>query len=101
MTWWAVLALAGGTFLLKAVGPLLVGGRELPPRLAAVVGLLPPALLAALVATQTVTAGAALVVDARLAGVAVAAVAVWRGLPFLAVVALGTATAALVRLLTG
>lgn len=101
MTWGAVLALAGGTFLLKAVGPLLIGGRELPPRIAAVVALLPPALLAALVATQTVTTGTALVVDARLAGVAVAVLAVWRGLPFLAVVALGTATAALVRLLVG
>lgn len=99
MSWLALLALAAGTFALKSVGPLLLGGRGPRPRVAAVLALLPPALLAALVATQTLTTGRALTLDARAAGVAVAAVAVWRGAPFLVVVLVGTVTAALLRAL--
>jgi uncharacterized membrane protein len=99
VTWWTVLALAGGTYLLKAAGPLLVGGRRLPPRVALVAALLPAALLSALVAVQTVSGeGRALVLDARLLAVAVAAFAVWRKAPFLVVILIGTATAALARL---
>lgn len=98
MSWPALLVLAAGTYAFRAVGPLLLSGRELPPRLAAVLNLLPAALLAALVATQTFTDGAALTLDARAAGLAAAAIAVWRGAPFVAVVLIGTATAALLRL---
>lgn len=100
MTWTVVVLLAAGTWLLKAVGPVFVGGRELPPRVAAATGLLPPALLAALVVTGTLADGASLVLDARLAGVVVAGVAIWRGAPFLVVVGAATVTAALVRALT-
>lgn len=99
MTWGAVVALAAGSWALKAVGPVLAGGRQLPPRLAVVVSLLPPTLLAALVAIQTLADGRAIVVDARLPAVLVAAVAMWRGAPFIAVVVLGTATAAGLRAL--
>ena len=42
-------------------------------------------------------AGTALVVDARLASLAVAALALWLRLPFLVVVLLGAAAAALMR----
>ena len=52
------------------------------------VALLAPALLGALVAVQTFGNGRALAVDARVLGVAVAAVAIWRRLPLLAVVVL-------------
>ena len=97
MTWAAVAALAAGTWLLKGVGPIAAGGRRLPPRSAVLLGLLPPALLAALVALQTVTDGSALTVDARLPAVAAAGLAVWRGAPFIVVVAVGTLTAALLR----
>ena len=98
MTWTVLLVLAAGTWLLKAVGPVLAGGRQMPARMHAVVALLPPALLGALVAVQTAADGRSLILDARLAGVAVAGIAVWRRAPFLVVVALGTATAALLRL---
>jgi len=98
MSWAALLVLAAGTYACRAAGPLLLGGRELPPRLDAVLGLLPAALLAALVATQTFADGTALALDARAAGVAAAAVALWRGAPFVAVVLVGTVTAALLRL---
>lgn len=97
MTWIAIAVLAAGTYALKAVGPLVVGGRELPPRAARLAELLPPALLAALVVVQTLGGNGGLTVDARLAGVTVAGVAVWLRAPFLVVIVLGAATAALLR----
>ncbi len=97
MTWPAIAALAALTYLLKATGPLGAGSRELPPTLATVSDLLPAALLAALVAVQTVGAEAAISLDARLAGVGAAAVAVWLRAPFLAVIVIGAATTAALR----
>jgi hypothetical protein len=74
-TWIVVGAVGLGTIAIKAVGPVLMGGRPLPRRLTSVVGLLAPALLAALVAVQTFGSDRALVVDERVVGVAVAAIA--------------------------
>lgn len=99
MTWPAVVVLALGSWALKGVGPVLAGGREMPPRLGALVALLPPALLAALVAINTLSEGRAIVLDARLPALAVAGLALWRGAPFLAVILIGTATAAGLRAL--
>jgi uncharacterized membrane protein len=97
-TVWLVVAATGlATIALKATGPLLLGGKPLPPRVTAVVGLLGPALLAALVATSTFALGRSLVIDERLAGMAVAAVAVWRRLPVLVVLALAAGTTAVLR----
>ena len=99
MTWTAILVLAGGSWLLKAVGPVLVGGRRMPGWLDAVVALLPPTLLAALVAIQTVADGSSLVVDARLPALAVAGLAMLRGASLIVVIVLATVTAAGLRLL--
>jgi branched-subunit amino acid transport protein len=96
--WTAVAAVGAGTVALKATGPVLLGGRGLPPRLAAVVALLAPALLAALVVTQAVGGDRELVFDARLAGLAAAVLALRLRAPLLLVVILAAATAALVRL---
>lgn len=94
--------LAAGSFALKGAGPLALGGRTLPPRLARVAALLPAALLAALVAQQTFVSGAGVVaVDARAAGLAAAAVAVWRRAPFLVVVVVAAAVTAGLRALGG
>ena len=57
------------TMVFKASGPVLLGQRELPPRVASVVEVLAPAMLAALVVTQTVGGDRELVLDERLAGV--------------------------------
>ena len=100
MTWIAILALAAGTYLLKGVGPLLAGGRRMPPRLDRVVRLLPPALLAGLVAVQTFGAERALTLDGRAAGVALGAVAVLLRAPFIVVIVVAMAGAAGCRLLT-
>jgi uncharacterized membrane protein len=97
MSWTALLVLGAGTYAAKAIGPLLLGNRELPPWAGTGLALLPAALLAALVATQTVADGRVLVLDARLAAVAAAAVAVWFRAPFIVVVAVGTLVAAGLR----
>ncbi len=99
MTWAAILATAAGCYLLKLAG-LWVPEQVLDhPLMARVSDLLPVALLAALAAVQTVATGETLVLDARVAGVAVAAVALLLRAPFLVVVAAAAATAALLRLL--
>ena len=77
----------------------LLGGRELPARTRALVGLLAPALLAALVVTQTLASGRHVVVDARLAGVAAAAGALRLRAPMLSAVVLAAAVTAAVRAL--
>ena len=61
---WLVVGLVGaGTIAIKAIGPVLLGGRPLPERLSSVIELLAPALLGALVAVQTFGNGQALAVD--------------------------------------
>ena len=77
----------------------MLGARELPPRVASVVDVLAPAMLAALVVTQTVGGDREIVLDARLVGVAAGGVAVWLRAPLLVVMAVAAGAAALVRLL--
>ena len=97
MSWAAILALAGGTFVLKASGPFLLGDRQLPPILGRLAELLPAALLAALIADSVVAGDRRLVVDARLAGFLAAVVAVRLKASFLVVVVVGCAATALAR----
>lgn len=96
---WLVIGVVGAvTIAFKASGPVLLGRRSLPPRMSAVVEVLAPAMLAALVVTQTVGGDRELVFDARLVGVAAGGVAVWLRAPLLAVMVVAAATAALIRL---
>lgn len=98
---WLVVALVGAaTVAIKAIGPVLLGGRPLPPRIQGVVALLAPALLAALVVTQVFAEGTRLVVDARVVGIGIAAVALAFRAPILVVVVgAAVATAAMRALL--
>ena len=98
--WAAVLLVGAGTFALKAVGPVGVGARRLPPRVEQLLVLVAPAILAALVVTETFAGGRSLVVDARLAGVGAGVVAVALRAPLWLVVVAGAAATALVRLLS-
>lgn len=95
----ALLVLAAGTYAMKMLGPIFAAGRELPPVVARAADLLPAALLAALVATQTFGGGDGLVVDARVVGVGAAAVAVALRAPFAIVVLIGAVVTATVRAL--
>ena len=97
--WPAVLAASAGAFGLKALG-WSVPGRVLEnDRVRRTALYLPVALLAGLVVVQAFAAGQSLRLDARAAGLAVAAVAVLLRAPFLLVVVLAAVTAALLRLL--
>jgi branched chain amino acid efflux pump len=96
--WITVTGLAIATAAIKAFGPLVFGGRELPALLARVIPLLAPALLAALVVTETFGGPTgSLAFDARAGGLAVAGVALWRRAPLYVVVVAAAAAAALLR----
>ena len=96
---WLVIAVVGTvTIAFKASGPVLLGRRVLPDRVSAVVDVLAPAMLAALVVTQTVAGDREIVLDERLAGVAAGAAAVVLRAPLLLVMTVAAATAALIRL---
>ena len=97
---WAVVALVGaGTAALKAVGPAVLGGRSLPPRLDRMLQLLAPAVIAALVVTSAFDGDRALVIDHRVIGLVVAAGAVALRLPLTVVVLLAAVATAIARLL--
>jgi branched-subunit amino acid transport protein len=96
---WLVIAVVGAvTIAFKASGPVLLGKRELPARVVSVVEVLAPAMLAALVVTQTVGGDRELVIDERLAGVVAGGIAVWLRAPLLVVMVVAAVTAALIRL---
>ena len=101
-TWIAIGVTAFGCYAVKLLGLSVPAGfleRPLVRRLAA---LLPIALLAALSAIQTFgTSGRTLVLDARCAGLAAAAVALLLRAPFLVVVAAAVLATAAVRALAG
>lgn len=97
--WTAILVTGVGCYVLKLAGlsvPESVLSRPYVSRLA---DLIPVALLGALVAVQTFSTGQDLVFDARVAGVAVAVVALLLRAPFLVVVGAAAVTAALIRLI--
>ncbi|MDQ2910095.1 MAG: AzlD domain-containing protein [Actinomycetota bacterium] len=98
--WLVVLVVGLATVAFKATGPVLLGGRSLPPAITEVVALLAPVLLAALVVTQTVGGDNELVVDARLVGVGAGTVAIATRAPLPAVVVAAAAATALARLFT-
>jgi branched-subunit amino acid transport protein len=95
--WLCVLVVGLATIALKATGPVLAAGRELPAGAARVVDLLAPALLAALVATQAFAADEELVIDERAPGLLAAGVAILLRAPLLVVVLVAAATAAGLR----
>src|SRR5918994_2201132 len=97
--WVAILGVAVASAAIKAVGPVRVGGKELPPGAGAVIALLAPALLTALVVTETFGEDGHLVLDARAVGVGVAALALALRAPVLLAVALAALTTALLRAL--
>ncbi|MBO1753326.1 AzlD domain-containing protein [Actinotalea sp. BY-33] len=98
-TWLAVLGAAVLCFAIKLLGHLVPEHWLAQPRVARIAGLVTVALLAALVGVQTFTSGGAVVVDARLVAVGVAAVALALRAPFVVVVVLAALVAAGLRAL--
>jgi branched-subunit amino acid transport protein len=93
VVWLCVVAVGLATIAIKATGPVLAAGRELPRSTARVVDLLGPAVLAALVATQAFASDEELVLDERAAGLLAAGVAILLRAPMLVVVLVAAATA--------
>jgi branched-subunit amino acid transport protein len=117
--WTTIVCLAGANALIRATGPVLAGGRDLPAPLARFIAFAIPALMAALIVTGVFVSArdpipalmAALIVtgvfvsardlvlDARAGGLAIAAVALVLRAPLLVVVVLSAAGTALLRAL--
>ena len=68
-----ILGLAGATALLRASGPMLLGQRRLPAWSIPVLDALPIALMVAMIMVYSFSEGDRVMVDERLAGLAVAA----------------------------
>lgn len=96
--WSAILLAALICLALKAAGYLVPPKVLEAPRPARISDLLTVALLAALVAVQTLGAGQAIIVDARVPALLVAAGLLWLRQSFLVVVIAAALTAALLRL---
>ena len=93
----AVLLGCVACFALKLAGYLVPARWVAGPRTSRITTLLPVALLSALIAVQALTTGQRLVVDARLAAVAVALVLLRLRANFIVVVVAAATVAALLR----
>lgn len=98
--WIVITAVAVASATMKALGPVVVGRRTLPPAAAGVIALLAPSLLAALVVADTLTQGRTFGVDAKVVGLAVAAVALALRAPLLLVIVAAAAATAVIRALS-
>ncbi|GGT05727.1 MULTISPECIES: AzlD domain-containing protein [Streptomyces] len=99
--WIAIALTALGCYAVKLAGLLVPAGALERPVVRRLAALLPVALLAALTAQQTFAEGHALMLDARAAGVAAAAVALLLRAPFLLVVTVAVVVTAGVRAVAG
>jgi branched-subunit amino acid transport protein len=95
--WRTVAGCASVAILARGIGPAAAGSRQLPAPLTRVVVLLAPALLAGLLVVSVATDHGRLAVGANTAGVAAAAVLVWRRANFLVVVFAAALVTAVLR----
>lgn len=98
--WLVVVTVGGATMAMKALGPVLLGGRDLPRPVAAAIRLLAPAVLAALVVVQAVSGDREIVVDERLVGLGAAFIALLLRAPLVVVVLVAAGSTALLRILS-
>ena len=97
--WIAIGLLAAGTVAIKALGPVALGGRELPQSMSGVLARLAPSLLAALVVVDTFGGPErTIAVDESAIGLLAAAGALTLRLPMIAVVAVAAAVTAALRI---
>ena len=96
MTWGAVIALSAGSYAFKFLG--LIAGKRFSKYLAPATLLLPAALFSALVVIMSISDDGSLVIDARLVGVGMGALAVWKKMSFTLVVLTAMLSTAAIRL---
>lgn len=97
--WVLIAGLVVTTALIKAAGPVFVGGRDLPAPFLRVVALAAPPLLAALVVTNVLADGRRLTVGADTVGVAVGTVLLLCRVPLVPAGAAAVVVTALLRAL--
>ena len=98
--WWTIAGCTVVTAIIKGIGPVALGGREMPPRLTGVIVLMAPALLAALVVTSTFAVGDRWHVGAHTVGVAAGGLVLLRRGPLIVAVVLAVAVTAGLRAIT-
>ncbi len=100
MTWPIVALLAAGVWAQRLVG-MFAGARALErqPALGRLAALIPAAVVMAVIVQLTFGAGGSMRIDARLVGMIVAGMLVWRRAPFVVVVVAAAAATALTRML--
>ena len=97
MIWTAVIGSSIVAFAFKFIGQSIPQSVLAHPRIAKIADLIPTALLAGLVAVQTFANKTELVVDQRLAGLAVAAIALYLRANFLVMLLAATLTSAILH----
>lgn len=98
--WWLILGCILVTAVVKAAGPVALGGRQLPAWFARVIAFAAAALLPALVVTSVLADGQRWAVGADTVGVLVAGVLLWRGRSVVLAVAVAVAVTAFLRAVT-
>ena len=97
--WITIVAMTVISFVIKAAGPVALGGRDLPLWADRLIVLIPAALLSSLVVVQTFADGQELVLDARAPALGASAIALWLRAPLVVVLLVAAATAAGLRAL--
>ncbi len=98
MTVLSIVALTIAVWGQRLLGGFVIGPMlDRRPALTRAASLIPAAVVMAVIVQLSVAQGRTLVFDERLAGMAVAAVLVWRRAPFLVVVIAAAVTTALLR----
>ena len=91
MTWGAVIALSAGSYVFKLLG--VITGQRFSRYLAP-----GTVLFSALIIIMSVSDDGSLVVDARLVGVGIGGLALWKKMPFTLVVLTAMLSTAVIRL---
>ncbi len=97
--WMTILLASLGCYLLKLSGMVAPKRSLSHPRIQHIMAIMPVALLSALIAVQTFAKGQSLTIDARLAGLAVAAAAIRLRAPFLVVILSASIATAMLRMI--
>jgi branched-subunit amino acid transport protein len=98
--WWTIAGCTIVTAIIKGIGPVALGGREIPERVNGVIALMAPALLSALVVTSTFAVGNHWHVGASTVGVAIGGVILWRRGPLVVAVFAAVVVTSVLRLAT-
>ena len=101
LTWSVVIALALGVYVQRAAGAVLVNTDKIDARFARVLDALPLAIITAVITLAAFSSDGQLRLDARVGGVAVAALCAGRRLPMFVTVGAAALTTALLRLVFG